>query len=60
MRELEAQHPLVSGCKPNFPVLFAPVQVLTNAKAEVDIHSSKINSFVHIKKSVQEYPGAQD
>lgn len=38
MRELDAQHPLVSGWKPNFPVLFAPVQVLTKAKAEVDIH----------------------
>lgn len=31
LRELEAQHPLVSGWKPDFLVLFSPAQVLKNA-----------------------------
>lgn len=38
LREIETQHPLVLVLKPRFPVLFVPVHVLTNAKAQVEIH----------------------
>lgn len=46
LREIETQHPLVSGVKPIFPMLCVTVHFLTHAKAQVDTYEKSINRCI--------------